>query len=187
MLWQESTWGKEKNKHLISVPPLWSRCSQKGAAFFKMSFLTYTTNYFSCFGVDILILSWTRPTFLCILPLPNMKLLKNHCHSPTTVDVLNSYPLTKFQPGEMWYAYEIIWCSTRWRIAQSSYIFLHYSCVVTWLKTQKHWYGLPDRAVKYWMWAKLVYGLTTYKKMCQILVNMSKKSHIIFPSVNLTK
>lgn len=47
-----------------------------GAAFFKMGFLTYTTNYFSWFGVDILILSWTRPTFLCILPLQKNEIVE---------------------------------------------------------------------------------------------------------------
>lgn len=172
MLWQPF-WEKRKKK---TNPPKFCFTSEVRRpkmvpSTLKMISHKYEprTNYFREFGVDI-ILSRTRP-FLCILNPKN----KIRCWNPAVIHIQQvrfvKVKFTNFQSGERCQALGYnLWCSMKCL----QFVALQLRSSVAKDTETLVWITRLD--FKYWIWAELVYRLTTYKRMCHLPLNRYGKA-----------
>lgn len=165
--------------------------SQNGAIRFKNYFSQIwrtRTNYFSEFGVDI-ILSRTRPTFLCILNPKN----KIRCWNPAVIHaqqvrfekakIIHQFPAR----GKVSDFMKSFMMSNVMAYRTKFLQFVALQLLSSVAKDTETLVWITRLDLKYWIWAEPVYRLTTYKRMCHLPLNRYGKAALYSPSVNLTK
>lgn len=190
MLWQPLFWGKEGKKTHPSCFTSEMRCPKMVPSDLKIISHKYEprTNYFGEFGVDI-ILSRTRPTFLCILKPKN----KIRCWNPAVIHIQQ----VRFEKVKIIHRFP-----AKGKVSGFMKSFMMFN-VMAHCTTCLRFFALQLRRsvakdtetlvwitrldFKYWIWAEQVYRLTTYKRMCHLSLYRYGKAALYSPSVNLTK